>query len=208
MNLNILAWQPDDIRPTLNGMQFRLMDFSVNKYKWLTLSDIESVAKSDDSIHSKMFRTFMEKVIVREKEVNDLMNVGFEKTFLKKYNDGKYCTAEIVEFHYGAVVSAPRLMKSLAFRDFYHKVPSWGVEDEILIAAKKFGVEDIYLIDDYNSIHFSTTMKKFNLLGESMSWGKTYLPLKHFTIYKYGDKIPSYEKHLKGVKVNENYGRD
>jgi hypothetical protein len=209
MNLNVAAWKPEDIRPTLSNMQYKLMDFSTGKYKWLTMEEIEEAAKADHSFHTKLFTAFLERASARAEAVHKIMSEGFEKRFLKKYNNDKFYNGEIVEFLYGSgIVSAPRLMMSLAFNDFFHATPSWGIEDDILIDAKKLGVEDIYLIDDYNSIHFITTMRKFNVVGESMSWGKTYLPLKHFEIYKYGDKIPSYEKHLKGIKVHENNTRD
>lgn len=201
MRLNIIGWKSEDIRPSLRGMQFKLMDFSTEKYKWMTIKEIED---EDKTINPKMFQTFVEKTVIRTKEVNEIMSEGFEKKFLKKYHDEKTCTGEIVEFHYGNIVSAPKLMKSISYKDFYNNVPSWGIEDEVIIDAKKLGVEDIYLVDEYNNIHFITTMKKFNLIGESMSWGKTYLPLKHFEIYKYGDSIPNYAKHLAGLKIHEN----
>jgi hypothetical protein len=208
MKLNIAAWKPEDIRPTMGRMQFKLMDFNTGTYKWLTMEEINDIMKVDHISLNKMFVAFQEKAAAREEEVRKIMNEGFEKKFLKKYNGDRYCVGEIVEFHYGSIVSAPRLMKSLAFKDFYHPTPSWGIDDEILIDAKKLGVEDIYLIDEYNNIHFITTMKRFKLLGESMSWGKTYLPLKHFAIYKYGDKTPSYDKHLKGIDIHENARSD
>jgi hypothetical protein len=206
MKLNILGWKEEDTRPTMKDIQFKLMDFTTEKYKWLTLKDVEYIAKSDGSVHTKIFTTFMEKALVRVEEIKKSMDEGFEKKFIKKYVEDKYSTGEIVEFHYGNVISAPRLMKRLGPKDFYYKVPSWGVDDVILIDAKKFGVEDIYLIDEYNNIHFYTTMKRFNILGESMSWGKTYLPLKHFEIYKYGNRVPNYDKYLKGIEVYENIG--
>ena len=208
MKLNVATWKLEDIRPTLDGMQYKVMDFSSGKNKWYSMKEIEEIAKIDLSSQTKLFASFMSKATARTEEVRKVMSQGFEKKYLKRYKDDKYFTAEIVEVHYGNIVSAPRLLKSLTFKDFYHPNPSWGIEDDIIIDAKRYGVEDIYLIDAYNDIHFITTMKRFNLLGESMSWGKTYLPLKNFDIHKYGDKVPSYEKHLKGVNVHENNTTD
>jgi hypothetical protein len=155
-----------------------------------------------------MFLVFLDKAKVRAEEVRKIMDEGFEKKFLKKYKGDKYCDGEIIIVHYGNIMSAPRLVKSLSFKDFYHPNPSWGIDDDILMDANKFGVEDIYLIDEYNNIHFITTMRKFKIVGESMSWGKTYLSLKHFEIHKYGDKIPSYDKYLKGIEVHEDNARN
>jgi len=206
----VLTWNEKDIRPTMYDIQYLIMDFRVGKLVWMTMDDIIKIVDADGSRVSKAFRDFRLRAENREKEVKEIINNHvFEKKILRSYSNDRTTVAEIVQYDYGnGIVSAPRLMKSLAFNDFYYKNPSWGIEDELIIESNKLGVEDVYLIDEYNNWHFHTTMKKLKLLGEEMSWGKTYMPLKHLKVFKYGDRVPNYEKFLKGVEIHENNRTD
>ena len=61
-------------------------------------------------------------------------------------------------------------------------------------------VEDIQLVDEYNGVHFYTSLSKYSDFGEGAAWGKVYLNMKHFRAKKINDKIPFYAKSMRLAK--------
>jgi hypothetical protein len=203
-NLNFSGWDKKEVRISSVGLKYKLMDLDTKKYKWLTREQIISGCVSDGMAHTSGYKRFMETTEKTEDEYKT-MSGDFEKVVLKRFfSDDKnlLVDSEIIETHYpsypGKLVSMPKLVKKIVGADFNRKTEAWGINEEILITAKKLNVEDVHLVDEYNNVHFYTTMSKFNSDGEGSSWGKVYLPLRLFKCKKYGDKVPFYSKSIKG----------
>ena len=203
--LNLSGWDEKNIRLSSRDLIYKIMDFDTKKYLWLTWSDIKKEFEKNNQLDSSIYKNFINKIKKYENAVNSL-NGDFEKITLKKFmrEDKNMVTdAEIIEIKYdtpcGPIISTPILVKKILGADFNSKTESWGIDEEILLTAKKMGVEDVDLVDEYNNIHFYTTLKKYNIIGEKTGWGKVYLPIKHFKVKKYGDKVPFYEKYIKNM---------
>lgn len=202
-NLNFGGWDRKEVRVTSLGLKYKLMDLDSKKYRWITREEIIKECSKDGIAHINSYKKFMEQT---EKIESDFLeyNGDFEKVILKKFYTDETKTAidaEIIETHFpsypGKFVSMPKLVKRLIGADFNKKMEAWGIDAEVLIESKKMNVEEIDLSDDYNNIHFYTTLSKYNLEGEKMSWGKTYLPVKVFKVKRYSDKTPFYNAYIK-----------
>lgn len=211
MNLNLYNWNIDDIRITLSGFQFRMMNFNRNKMIWYSRDEISKIANDDKSAYTKAYRNLMDQMDDREKLFAETMNDGFCKITSKKYyddRDNKYLAGEIITLVYpddnGKFKSAPRLILRVTQKDFHYNNEGWGIEESILIDCKNMGVEDIVLIDEYSNYKFTVKLKKYDLYGDDTPWAKKYLSLRQFDIYKYSDKIPFYQKFLRGMDLHEN----
>lgn len=182
------------------------MDFDIKRYRWMTLQEIVNDCTTAGVTHTRSYTNFIDSASRYEKAFKE-SDRGFEKKVLKKFfkdPDNKYIDTEILEVIYyteeGNISSIPRLVKKITPSDYNSKTESWGIDDEILISARKLEVEDIQLVDEYNGVHFYTTLSKYNDLGEGSSWGKVYLHMKHFRAKKINDKIPFYAKSMRMAK--------
>lgn len=172
----------------------------------MTLKEIVSECTTSGVTHSRSYTNFIELAGRYDKAFNE-SDRGFEKRVLKKFfkdPDNRYIDAEIFETIYytdeGNITSIPKLVKKITPSDYNSKTECWGIEDETLLYARKMEVEDIQLVDEYNGVHFYTTLSKYNDLGEGSAWGKVYLHMKHFRVKKINDKIPFYAKSMRQAK--------
>jgi hypothetical protein len=205
-NLNLSGWERKNIKLSSKGLIYKIMDFEVKKYRWMTLNEIKNESNKSGVIDTKSYVNFVKEAEQHETALS-ASDRNFEKHILKKFyrdDENKVTDAEIIETSYytsiGVIVSVPKLVKKITGADFNSKTESWGIDDDILLAARKMEVEDIQLVDEYNNVYFYTSMSKYQNLGDKMSWGKVYLPLKSFQVKRYGDKIPFYAKYLRSVK--------
>ncbi len=203
--LNLSGWEEKNMRLSPRGLIYKIMDFDSKKYVWVTWNDVKKEFEKNNQLDSISYKNFINKIDKYETAVENL-NGNFEKVVLKRYmrEDNPLMTdAEIMEIKYetpvGFIVSTPILVKKILGSDFNSRTESWGIDEEILLYAKRMDVEDFDLVDEYNGVHFYTTLNKYKVLGETSGWGKVYLPIKHFKVKKYSDKVPFYAKYIRNV---------